>query len=162
MFVFFNETSGSWKAAVLVAVFCIAALCGCGGSGNFLSDEGFISPNAPVLLNESPGSLTSDIHYIVMNLTPAQAESLLLKFKAQKPCSDFPPPVTPKQMPPTFTPNALWKPQILKKYWSGSFEKGTSSYPSNPKQYPYHCRYVFDIAKPGTVTLYFHAISFFN
>jgi len=157
MFIARNKTSGKLRcgAVLLAAVFCVVALCGCGGSGNFLSREGFVPPNAPVLVNDTPGSLTSDIHYIVMNLTPTQAKSLLLRFKKQKPVSRFPAPVTPKQMPPASTPNALWKPQTVKKYWSGSFLTGKGSY-------PYHCRYVFDNGKPGVVVLYFYAISFFN
>jgi len=157
MFIARDKTSGKlkWQAAILIAVFCIVALCGCSGSGNFLSREGFIPPNAPVLVNDTPGSLTSDVHYIVMNLTPAQAKSLWLKFKMQKPVSRFSPPVTPKRMSPSVTGNALWKPQTVKKYWSGSFLTGKGSY-------PYHCRYVFDMAKPGAVVLYFYAISYFN
>ena len=153
----FNTQNKKLKSEVALSaiMFCVATLCGCGGNSNFLSDEGFVPPNAPLLLNDTEGGLVSDVRYIVMNLTPAQAKALLLSFKKQKPSSYLAPPNNPKQMPPAWTPNALWKPQTVKKYWSGSFERGASSY-------PFQCFYTFDISKPATVVLYFYAVSEYN
>ncbi len=142
-------------------VFCIVALGGCGGGNeNFLSQQGFISPPTPVLLYDAPAGLLGEQHYIVMNLTTVRAKVLLKKFRTLKSTSD--PNAAPKQMPVASTPNALWKPQTVKKYWAGGFRTGTSGNPDDPKKYPYHCKYVFDVGKPGTVVLYFYAVSAYN
>lgn len=146
-----DESFSTWRK-VLAFAFCAFLLSGCGSSGNYLSQEGFISPSAPVLMYDADMGLREEQDFLVMNLTPLQAKALLKKFKAQK-SADFQK-LTPRQMSMSTpaTPNVLWKSKTVKKYWSGSFERDTG--PDN-----YDCQYVFDISKPSTIVLYFYATS---
>lgn len=152
---FRNPQSGTYRLrSLLIGLFlppCVLVFLLFKGSNqeNFLSQEGFVSPQAPLLMIDSEMGLREEQDFIVMNLSPAQAATLMAKFKTQ---SRFYSGVTPSSMPPTQTPNALWKPQTVKKYRSGSFERKTGTY-------DYYCQYVLDVTKPGVNVLYFYANS---
>lgn len=146
-----DKSSLAWRK-VLTFAFCAFVLSGCGSSGNYLSQEGFISPNAPVLMYDAQMGLREEQDFLVMNLTPLQAKALLKKFKAQKQADFQKLTLQQMSMSAPMTPNVLWKPKTVKKYWSGSFGRDTGAY-------YYDCQYVFDISKPGTIVLYFYAYS---
>lgn len=118
---------------------------------NFISYLGFRLSDRRVVFQSNPDELLYDRHFLKARLPRQEAVVLRTQFSSKPTSTLFSRPVSPADIPGV--PNVpQWQPQMVKKFWSGSFVAGTNG--------EYQCAYVFDIATPNKPVLYFYAIAF--
>ena len=150
------------KRALFLGFFAVVAAAGSfysgrqiiqiiGGDRNFVSSLGFGLSDRRVIVERNPTELLYDRHFLKAAMPLKEAVTLRSQFSSRPDSNAFNEPVSPADIPAL--PGVYqWQPRKVKKSWSGSFIAGMNA--------EYHCVYLFDITRPGKVTLYFYAIAF--
>ena len=123
---------------------------------NFAREVGFDVRNSEVVMDEDDGHLTAGENFCLAKIPWPRSKKLMARLRQ----------LNGPEIDPDFTPAKMalrasdkrWAPGTVRKYYAGSFHivlRGDT-------EYPFMCDFIADLDHSDHVTLFLHAIQFYN